>query len=142
MMSSQVQTPEDSKLFPLMVETYASPVVFTFLTWLIVFFHSQHPFRSLATDGAEASVEPDAIEDIFRLFIIEEVKHDAGAGPPSAEQLRANPDRSNASYGNKTESLSEQRMDAESAACRGQKQLTTKEMLGDSHHRIRQPWSG
>ncbi|CAO1604733.1 hypothetical protein XANCAGTX0491_008275 [Xanthoria calcicola] len=115
-MSSQVQTPEDSTLLPLMLETYS---------W------------------GEASVEPDAIEDIFRLFITEEVKHDADAGPRSAEQPSANPDRSNASCGNnKTESMSEQRMDPESTIRRGQKQATAKEMPGDSHHRIRRPWSG
>ncbi len=142
-MSSQVQTPEDSNLLPLMLETYASPVIFTSLTWLIVFFYSQHPSHSSATDGGEASVEPDAIEDIFRLFIIEEVKLDAGAGSRSAEHPSANPDRSNASCGNnKTESMSEQRMDLESTICRGQKQATAKEMPVDSHHRIRRPWSG
>ncbi|CAL8580095.1 hypothetical protein XPA_005829 [Xanthoria parietina] len=123
-MSSQVQTPEDSNLLPLMLET-------------------QHPSHSSATDGGEASVEPDAIEDIFRLFIIEEVKLDAGAGSRSAEHPSANPDRSNASCGNnKTESMSEQRMDLESTICRGQKQATAKEMPVDSHHRIRRPWSG
>lgn len=133
-MSSQVQTPEDSKLLPWMLETYASPVIFTSLTWLIVFFYSQHPSHSSATDGGEASVEPDAIEEVIL---------DAGAGSRSAEHPSANPDRSNASCGNnKTESMSEQRMDLESTICRGQKQATAKEMPVDSHHRIRRPWSG
>lgn len=105
-------------------------------------FSNQRAFRSSATDGGEASVETDAIEDIFRLFIIEEVKHDAGAYPRSAEQLSANTGHSNVSCENKTEVMSQQPLDPESTTCRGQKQAATTKVLGDSQYRIRRPLSG
>ncbi|KAL9629669.1 MAG: hypothetical protein Q9204_005141 [Flavoplaca sp. TL-2023a] len=132
-MSSRHQTPDSPGRTSVLSETRPS---------VKQGFELRQPSTSAIPHPKGTDPGMDAIEDIYRLFMVEAVEHGAVADPQPTEQPSINPVSSMSSCSDETPSICQKMKDQESTSNERQKGVGLTEELEIPQYRIRRPLSG